>query len=283
MCLEFGFFHADPHPGNIFVAPDGSVTFIDCGMTGSIDNRSRQELADLVRSVVQGDLDRAVRSAVRVTDADPALEYDRAFRTDTWELITRFKSDQIGQIDVPGLLNSLFELFRRHHVRCPSDLVYLIKALSTVHGVAKQFAPEFEVVSHLRPHIEKLLKDQYSNINTRDRLIQTLLNYVELAEDLPNEMRAIAAQIRRRDFSVRLEHKGLENLNDTIDRAARYLSVSFMMGAVVIGSAVLIHAEKDKPGFSFVSVVGILSYLIAGAFGLVLLLGAVLGKHGKKD
>jgi len=283
MCLEFGFFHADPHPGNIFVAPDGNVTFIDCGMTGSIDRRTRTELGELVKSVLQGDLDRAVRSAVHLTDADPALEYDRPFRTDVWELISRYRTDKIGQMDVPGLLDGMFALLRRHKVRCPSDLVYLIKALTTVHGVARQFAPEFQLVTHIRPHMERLISEQYTAVAAKDRLVHTLLNYVELAEDLPNEIRAIAAQIRRRDFSVRLEHKGFEHLQDTIDRASRFLAVAFMMGATIVGSAVLIHAEKDKPGFSFISIVGILSFLVAGVFGMLLLIGAYFGKHPGKD
>jgi ubiquinone biosynthesis protein len=252
-------------------------------MTGSIDRRTRQELGELVKSVLQGDLDRAVRSAVQLTDADPALEYDRPFRTDVWELISRYRTDKIGQMDVPGLLNGMFALLRTHKVRCPSDLVYLIKALTTVHGVARQFAPEFQLITHIRPHMERLISEQYTASAAKDRLVHTLLNYVELAEDLPNEIRAIAAQIRRRDFSVRLEHKGFEHLQDTIDRASRFLAVAFMMGATIVGSAVLIHAEKDKPGFSFISILGILSFMIAGAFGMMLLFGAYFGKHPKKN
>lgn len=281
MCLEFGFFHADPHPGNIFLAPDGTVTFIDCGMTGCIDRRTRQELGEMVKAVVNGDLDRAVRAAVQLTDADPALEYDRSFRTDTWELITRYRTDQVSQMDMPGMLDSMFELFRRHRVRCPADLVYLIKALSTVQAVAKQFAPDFQLITHIQPHMERLIKQQYTAEAARDRLVQTLVNYVELAEDLPGEIRAIAAQIRRRDFSIRLEHKGLENLKDTVDRASRFMAVAFMMGATIVGSAILIHAQKDQPGLSLISLVGFMSYLLAGGFAVLLLLGAYFGRHPK--
>ena len=282
MCLEFGFFHADPHPGNIFVAPDGTVTFIDCGMTGCIDRRTRQELGEMVKAVVDGDLERAVRASVQLTDADPALEYDRSFRTDAWELITRYRADQISHMDVPGMLDGMFELFRRHRVRCPSDLVYLIRAISVVQGVGIQFAPDFQLITHIRPHMEKLIRQQYTVDSARERLMQTLVNYVELAEDLPGEIRAIAAQIRRRDFSIRLEHKGLDSLKDTVDRASRFIAVAFMMGATIVGSAILLHAQKDKDGFSLLTLVGVMSYLLAGGFTLHLLIGAFFGPHPKK-
>jgi ubiquinone biosynthesis protein len=282
MCLEFGFFHADPHPGNIFVAPNGMVTFIDCGMTGCIDRHTRQELGEMVKAVVDGDLERAVRAAVQLTDADPALEYDRGFRTDAWELITRYRTDQISHMDVPGMLDGMFELFRRHRVRCPGDLVYLIRALSIVQGVGKQFAPDFQLITHIRPHMEKLIRQQYTVDSAREKLVQTLVNYVELAEDLPGEIRAIAAQIRRRDFSIRLEHKGLDSLKDTVDRASRFIAVAFTMGATIVGSAILLHAQKDKDGFSLLTLVGVMSYLLAGGFTLHLLLGAFFGRHPKQ-
>ena len=161
MCLDFGYFHADPHPGNIFVTAGGGVTFIDCGMTGHIEKRTRFQLGRFVRAVLDGDLDRTVRLTIEIGEADPSLEQSRRFRGDVREMITRFETTSINGLDLPALLDHFFSLLRKYRIRCPADLVYLIKALATIQGVAEAIDPEFDVISHVRPLLKKLVADHY--------------------------------------------------------------------------------------------------------------------------
>lgn len=274
MCLEFGFFHADPHPGNIFVLPGGRVYFIDCGMTGHIDERTAQTLAEFLTSVVAKDLDRVVRASLALTDGNPGLESDRGLRADTWELMTRVHTESLDQLDVPALLEGLFDILRRYHVRCPADLVYLIKALSTVEGVALQFDPKFDLISHIRPHVELLVSQQYGLSAARRRLQKSMLSYVELAEDLPEEIRMFLSQVHRRDFSIRLDHVGLEGLRKTVDRSSKYVSGSMIIAAMVIGSSILVHTTSGQAGWGFFVKLGAIGLVAGGALsaGLMLML-----------
>lgn len=170
-CLEHGFFHADPHPGNIFATADGGICFIDCGMTGRIDRQTMQSLATLVMSVINSDLDKVLEATMSLCDADKALKFDRTFRRDAWSFMARFECGTIESLDMAGLLNEFFALMRRYRIRCPADLVFLIKAISTIQGAAREIDPTFNLVAHGRPQLEKLIRDRYGFTAARDRLL----------------------------------------------------------------------------------------------------------------
>ncbi len=201
-CLEHGFFHADPHPGNIFVLRDGSICFIDCGMTGRIDRGTMQHLATLVMSVVNSDLDGVIETTMALSDADSTLKFDRSFRRDAWNFVARFDNATIESLDMAMLLDEFFKLLRRYQIRCPADLVFLIKALTTIQGVGQALDPTFDLVAHVRPQIEQLIRERYGLKAAQERIKAGALRYLSLMEDLPDELRDVLDQVRRREFSV---------------------------------------------------------------------------------
>lgn len=266
-CLEHGFFHADPHPGNIFVQKDGAICFIDCGMTGRIDRQTRQHLASLVMSVVQSDLDGVIESTVALSDADTALKFDRAFRRDAWNFVARFDDATIESLNMANLLDEFFKLLRRYHIRCPADLVFLIKALSTIQGVGQRLDPDFDLVGHVRPQIELLIKERYGFRAARDRIRTGALRYLSLIEDLPDELRDVLDQIRRREFSVNLRHHGIDRLNDnTIEHASGTIAVGLVIAGLFVGSSVLLLTERHVEGWTWLKLVG----TVGLTFGMML-------------
>lgn len=272
MCLEFGFFHADPHPGNIIVTPTGALFFIDCGMVGHIEERMMLALADFVAAVVAGDLDKVLRQALVLADADPALLTNRSLRADAWELVSRFQTGTIESIDITALLQGLFELLRTYRVKCPADLVFLMKAMATVQSVALEIDPEFDLIGYVRPHLARLAKRQYGLDAVFTRFRRSAWNYVELIEDFPDEFRALITQLRRQNFSIRLEHKGLQELEQTIMLASQYVSVAMLVAAVVIGGSLLMHRGAQPGQWTFISILGLAAFLVAGAFALFLMI-----------
>lgn len=256
-CLEHGFFHADPHPGNIFVLPDGAICFIDCGMTGRIDKQTMQHLASLVMSVVQSDLDSVIEATMALSDAETTLKFDRSFRRDAWNFVARFDSATIESLDMAMLLDEFFKLLRRYRIRCPADLVFLIKALTTIQGVGQTLDPTFDLVGHVRPQIEQLIRERYGFKAAQERIRAGALRYLSLIEDLPDELRDVLDQVRRREFSVNLRHQGLDRLNDnTIEHASGTIAVGMVIAGLFVGSSVLILAERHTVGWTYLRVVG---------------------------
>lgn len=271
MCLKHGFFHADPHPGNLFVLEGGAICFIDCGMTGHVEARTSEHLADLIKSVIDGNLDRAIRSTLSLAGADPVLETDRAFRLDAWEFISRFQVDDLSELDLGHMLGDFFELLRRWTIQCPADLVFLIKAITTIQGVGVRVDPDFDLIGQVRPHIERLVKQQYSLRAAKRRLLRSASSYVELVEDIPSEVRIMFAHLKRKDFTVSLEHKGLDRLTRTIEHASRNLSLALIFAALLLTSAILFAADNEGSRFGYLSILGIIAMVGCAGFGLFML------------
>lgn len=266
-CFEIGFFHADPHPGNIFVlrasdppvqenertegdterlpAPPAGVRvcFIDYGMTGHIDPHSAEHLADLVHGTITGELDRVIDVIVALTDMNPIIADSRAFRADVWEFIGRFQTGTLADLEMGTLLEEFFAKLKRHRLRCPSDIVYLIKAITTIEGVGEKVCPEFDLIGHVKPHVEGLVKRRFGFKAVRRRLQGAALAYAELGENLPREAKAISKLIRHEQLIVRLKHQGLETLTDELERASRNISLALVIAALLVGGTILLLAQ----------------------------------------
>jgi len=268
MCLRYGFFHADPHPGYLFVLDGGRLCFIDCGMTGHIEGRTAEALAELLQAVIDGELDRTIRSVLTLADAEPSLAMDRSFRLDVWAYISRFQVEHLSEIELGPLLGEFFVLLRKWQVRCPADLVFLIKAISTIHGVGARIDPDFDLVGHVRPHIVRLIKRRYSVRAAKKRLLGSMRGYIDLAEDLPDEVRAVVAHLKRKDFTVSLEHKGLDRLTSTIEHASRNLALALILASMLLSSAIFFAADNEQSSFGYLSVIGLISLLGCTGFGL---------------
>ncbi len=304
-CFEAGFFHADPHPGNLFVlvglpvegpnavdeedtrelmrreASDIRLCFIDYGMTGNIDPRTSEVLADLVQGTIAGDLDRVLDVVVELTGVSPMMVHDRAFRSDAWEFISRFQSASLADLRMGALLSEFFAKLRKHKLRVPADIVYLIKAITTIEGVGEMVCPSFDLVEHVRPHIEGLLRRRYGFRAAKRRVQGAVLGYAELAERAPREVAGILHMMRNEELGVQLKHHGLTEVTDELERASRNISYSLVVAALIVGGSIMLLADRagsqDAPeGLLFW--IGLSAFVFAGILGVVrLLFGKRLG------
>ncbi|MFG0283887.1 MAG: ABC1 kinase family protein [Phycisphaerales bacterium JB039] len=265
-CLVLGFFHADPHPGNMFVLEGEKLCFIDCGMTGLIDPGTMSLLAQITHGAIEGDLDRIVKVTVELAGADPRLIEDRAFRSEAYRFVDRFRGGSIESIRMGNLLEQFFGLLRKHRLRCPADIVYLIKALTTIEGVAEDIAPEFDLVSYVRPYVERLIKERYGMGAVKRRLQNALIEYSDLIEELPQEVGSLLRALRTNQIAVRLEHQGLDKLTGEIERASMNISWSLGIAALIVGSSVVLLADSVTEGRSA------LTTLAAAGLGLAAVL-----------
>ncbi|MBL1218749.1 MAG: AarF/ABC1/UbiB kinase family protein [Planctomycetes bacterium] len=278
-CLQIGFFHADPHPGNIFVLEEGSLCFVDCGMTGLIEPRTLDQFAQITHGAITGDLDRVVRSAIQLADADPALVDNRALRAAVWRFIDEFRQGTLESLDMGRLLNEFFTVLREYHLHCPPDVVYLIKALTTIESVASSIAPDFDVVSHVHPYVERLVRDRHGVHAIKERSEKALLRYIDLVEDLPDEISRVLRSLGRNRLSLQLNHKGLDTFTEEVERASMNISWSLGIAAVIVGSSVLVLADSVDQDVSILTAVAVFGFVSAVAVGLFRLVRLWLGRR----
>lgn len=273
-CLEIGIFHADPHPGNLFalIQPDGRAIagFIDCGMTGRLERRTMDQLAQLVKGVAEADVERVIEICGAFANVPPATLAKPAFRADMSDMVRSFEVTSFDQFDLPGLLNTLFETMRAHRLRFPSELILLIKSLTTIEAVGRNVDPSFDLIAHLRPSIERVVRDRYSWRAVRKRVVRNLSEYAALLEDLPREVKLLIGAARQNNFAINLQHKGLSKLTQTIEHASRNIGFAMMVTGLTVASSILVHASgtPERAGFQTLGIVG---FIAAGLLAIVYL------------
>jgi len=280
-CLETGFFHADPHPGNIIALRDdegraGAICFIDCGMTGHIDPKTAELLADLTQGTVTGELDRVIDVVVALSDADPAIVSDRDFRADVWEFISHFQNANFSELRMGALLGEFFEKVRRHQLRVPADMVFLIKAITTIEGVGEDLCPEFDIVAHVRPTIERLVRRRYGIRALRRRVRNSFIGYAEFTEKLPRDIGQLLTAVRRQKLTMNLEHRGLDRVTSTLEHASRNIARALIITALIVGSSILVLADSaGDPKHGVLTIAASAGFVLAV---ILAVLGITIGK-----
>jgi ubiquinone biosynthesis protein len=242
------------------------LVFIDLGMTGHVDPRTRDLLGDLVHGTIQGELDRVVSAVIELTDAPPMLSSERAFRADVWEFISRFQSGTLDDLQMGALLEEFFSKVRRHRLECPADIVHLIKAITTIEGVGEMFCPTFDIIGHVSPHVERLVKQRYGFKAVRRRIENASLGYAEMAEQLPRDARDILRMIRRDKIVIKLEHKGVDRLTSELEQASQNISHALVVASLILCGAILFLADAAAgEGWGVLTVAGGASLLLAAS------------------
>ncbi len=273
--FDHGFFHADPHPGNIFVLPGNVICYLDFGMMGSIDRQSREDFADLVHSVVRRDESGAMQALLMLT------QYDE--EPDT-RLLSRDLADFMGQhlyrplkdLQMEKLLQQLMELISRHRLQTPPDLFLMLKALATVEGVGLSLDPEFHMINQAAPFVKRVKMEQSHPKRVASDILKSGVDLVRLMQEIPGELRELLRQMKRGKVKMEFEHRGLEPMQTTYDQISNRIAFSIVIAALIIGSA-LIVLSKTPPFLFGIPVIGIIGFVAAAVMGMWLLI-AILRK-----
>lgn len=274
-----GFFHADPHPGNIFVMPENVICYLDFGMMGRLDRRSREEIADLIYGVVAKDAAKTTAALIRLTEHDDDVEPDpRKLERDVSEFLDRHIVSRLEELDLGRLLQQLLELVQRHRLRIPADLVMMLKALATVEGLGRMLAPDFDMVSAAGPYVRRIKMERVHPGRIARDVYELGTEMLQLARDIPNGLRDLIQMARRGQFRMGFEHRGLEKMMDTLERISNRVSFAIVVAAMIIGSSLIVHARIPPMWFE-IPVVGLAGFLAAGVMGFGLIVSMV--RHGR--
>ncbi len=273
--FDHGFFHADPHPGNIFVLPGNVICYLDFGMMGSIDRQTREDFADLVHSVVKKDEAGAMQALLMLTRYDEEPD---------GRLLARELADFMGQhlykplkdLQMEKLLQQLVELISRYRLQMPPDLFLMLKALATVEGVGLSLDPDFHMINQAAPFIRRVRMEQFGPKRMANDIVKSGAELVRLVQEIPGELRGLLRQMKRGKVKMEFEHRGLEPMLATHDQISNRIAFSIVIAALIVGSA-LIVLSKTPPFLLGIPVIGIVGFVVAGVMGVWLLI-AILRK-----
>lgn len=264
--LEDGFFHADPHPGNIIVRPDGQVSLLDCGMVGRLTDDMRFKLTDLIQAVVNKDEDRLVDILLDLTHGHDACDRQR-LQQDILDLLDTYHSVPLAQLNLGRFLANTAEMLCDHHLRFPQNLAMMIKALITAEGVARDLDPELDIVAEIHPLVKKLIAEQWKPENIWRALRNNLSHVWALQRQLPQRLNQIVEKLEQGELAIKFQHENLDRLHHTLEDIASRLTVAIIIAAMVIGSSLIVTANAGPTLLGYPAL-GVFGYLISALLGL---------------
>ncbi|MBU3736124.1 MAG: ubiquinone biosynthesis protein UbiB [Methylobacterium sp.] len=269
MVLIDGFFHADPHPGNVFYLPGNRLAIIDCGMVGRISVERRNQIADLLAALVSRDIE-ALRDILIAWAGDVPID-DAKLAADVDELIFNYESAPLKHVRFGVLLSDLTTVMRENHLTVPPDLTMLFKALITLEGLGRQLDPDFQIVHHLTPFVKKVIVDRYMPKSLAKRGWRNFRGLFALASDLPRDISRLLREARRGRLKIDLDLKRLDHFGHQLDHSTNRLTLAMVTSALIIGSSIVMTV-KGGPTLFGLPAFGFLGFFVASVFGIALII-----------
>lgn len=249
MIFRDGFYHADPHPGNILVLPGDVIGMLDCGMVGRIDDRTREEIEELLLAIATGDSANLASILMRLGSVPPEVD-QVAFTADVGEFLSYYAGTTLQDLDLGKALTEMVEIIRRHQIVLPGSIALLIKVLVMLEGTARLLSPSFSLLEVLQPYQHKLLFRRLSPTRYVQKIRRLYREWEYLGETLPRRLIELLSVVQSGKLDVHLEHKHLES---TVNR----LVFGMLSSALFLGSA-LLWSREVPPLVGGVSVFGAL-------------------------
>jgi len=267
--FKHGFFHADPHPGNLLIMEKNVICFLDFGMVGRIDRDSREQFAELLAHVVARDEVRTADVLLKLTHSHSLV--DRLLlEREISELIDQYLYRPLKELELGPMIRAMMDLTVRHDLRIPASFFLLIKSLTQIEDLGRNLSPDFDFSTQLAPFIRELLMQRYKPQRVARQVYDTLGDLIYLLREVPGELRELLKQARGGKFKIELEHLGLKPLRGTMEKVSNRISSAIVLGSLIVGSSVIVHSGVP-PKWHDIPVIGLAGYLISMVMGFSLL------------
>ncbi len=268
MIMEDGFFHADPHPGNVFFLPDNRLAFIDFGMVGRLTEERREQ----VISFLYGMVNQTPAKVVEILEdwSDVIKTDEQALAIEIEAFVDQYSSLALKDLSLPMMMGDLMAILRDHNLSLPPDLALLIKAYITLDGLGRHLDPEFQTMAFATPYIQELMVSRYKPEAVARRGWRNLISVVDMLSSFPKEMHQLLRASRKGAIQVDINMRRLDYLVDKTDRAISRLTMGIVTAALIIGTSIIMTV-RGGPEIMGLPVFGFFGYLFATMGGIWLL------------
>lgn len=280
MIVEDGFFHADPHPGNVFYLPDNRLAFIDFGMVGHLSMRRRQQLLKLLLGLVQREPQTVVDVLLDWTRDGQTVPVER-LESDIEAFLDQYHGTPLAELSLGRMLVDVTAILRENHLALPADLALLIKAFITLEGLGRGLDPDFNMAGEALPLLQQVVRARYRPRAMAGRVWGSWLRLMEVAEQLPQDLSRLLRKARQGRMGLDIESRSLRHVGKQLDRAANRLSLALIIAALIIGSSIVMTVGGG-PTLLGLPAFGLLGFLGAG-IGALWLGRAIWRSHRHED
>jgi ubiquinone biosynthesis protein len=249
--LRDGFFHADPHPGNIQVLSDGTIVFLDLGMVGCLNETRKRMISNFFIGVASRDSRLVVKSIIDL-ETMPKRSNIKKFEKDVDKIIEKYLTMPWNEIKIEELLYETFNIAFLNHIKIPREFALLAKTLGTLQGLLEKLAPDLNALVVAKPIAKKLLYQSFSAERMSNDIKKSLWNYRELFKEFPSAMLNFLGKMEDEDFAVQFEIKDMDSIQRRFERVFNRMSfsvvllaVSIIIAGIIIGSGLSADAGSE--------------------------------------
>lgn len=271
--FKFGYFHADPHPGNIMVNSNSQLIFLDFGMVGNIDEILMNDLLKLIINIVDKNVNNVTSIVLKIGIPKKEVQIG-PLRKDLREFIDDYYDKSLEEIEISTAVNEVFQIALKHGIAMPSQLILLVKTLVTIEGVVLQLYPDFKFMELLKTYAAKALKDKYSPANVMKELKNYFNNLFDNVVDIPEQVSTLLYKINSDKIKVDVVHSGFEDLLFNMNKMINRLVLAIIVASIVVGSALLAQVNSKEKIFG-IPVIGFMGFVFGGIFGIWIIVGII--------
>lgn len=260
MILKHGYFHADPHPGNIFLSEEGRITLIDFGLAGFLGSNRRREIITLINSIIEKD--QFTIQHVLSDWAQGELPDEDRLGNDVMEMLMNYEFTALKDISLSSIVNDITSIIRENNLTLPGDLVMLFRTLITLEGVVKQLDGNFQIMESTRPLVEDLVKDHFSPSHFAHKAKKHGYSLLQLIDDLPHTLIRLNRRLKAGQIQVNIDMERLDWFGHQIDKSTNRLTVGIVTASLIIGSSIVMNVDAGPTIFGL-PFFGFIGYMIA--------------------
>ena len=274
-----GFFHADPHPGNLMALENNVLCFLDFGMIGFIPPNSKDAFSALIMSISSADYLALSKSILDLCYHSEIKNIDE-FNMAIFILVNKYIDMSLDNINIEDVFNELISIIRDFRLTLPSNIMLLMKSLIVLEGVARNLDKDVKLIEHIKPFAFRYVKEQIKPNNILKQAKKLIVDYSHILRELPADFGDLVSVMKKGSMKIQLEHKNLESLANTLDGLADRLSYSIVLASLIMASALII-ASKMPPLFHGTSIVGMIGFVISAIMGFIMIISRFIKKYFK--
>jgi ubiquinone biosynthesis protein len=258
-----GFFHADPHPGNIFVLENGALAFIDFGMMGSLRPAHLEFLSSYVLGYLSRD-PRAMTEALLLVSGKRNFPRKAELEFQVSEMLAHYRYLSVQEMDFGKVLNESVDILVRFGLRIPGGIYLLVKALMGIERLAVILNPGIDFPGEMKPWAMQLAARRYDPKRFVEEIFSSIMDYYRLARELPGDLNEILTNLKEGRFKTQMEIRGLDPLTEQLDTSSSRISMAIVLAALIIGASIISQWEQTRW-------IGAIVFCLAGLVGFWLL------------
>jgi ubiquinone biosynthesis protein len=240
--FEYGFFHADPHAGNLMAMDNNRVAYLDFGMMGSIMRRDMENLGNLILAIEDGNIKRIIKYIHFLGDIT-LINDSRQLEFDVHEFVGKYSVTEKYQDNISEILLDLKDIIIKHELKVPAHFFLLTRAMVSVEGIVRKLDPELSLTDEVRPYIINMIKKDHGITSIGKRLWNFATEFGSYMEDFPNDLRQFMKMAKNGQIKVDLNHRGVDPMIYTVERVTRQMVLTILIASFMVGSALLVVSE----------------------------------------